>query len=110
MFTKLLLATLATLALSTFGSESAGRYRVEGPSNSDGASAQAGRYHIAHDTIPVQAQESWGQVGQSQVAGRYSQSQTGFATARAFNAPEAVRMTTQRAPAMNVSHKPLDIK
>lgn len=112
MFTKFFFATLvSTLALSVFSSEStsAGRYRVEGPSNSDGMAVQAGRYHVDAGSIAMPVRESWGQVGQSQVAGRYMQSD--FAATRMFNfAPEAAPMATQRAPAADVSNKPASNK
>ena len=113
MFTKFFFATLiSTLALNAFSSEStqAGRYRVEGPNNSGGVSVQAGRYHVASGNagaVAIQGQESWGQIGQSQVAGRYRTGSTNFAPAAAYIAePAYAQSRTQRGAATDVSFKP----
>lgn len=112
MFTKFFFATLvSTLALSAFSSEStqAGRYRVEGSINSGGMSVQTGRYQVSSEntgSFAIQGQQNWNQNGQSQMAGRYSQGQSDFATTRSFNVAPEARMTTQRAPAADVSNRP----
>ena len=115
MFSKFFFTALAfTLALSAFSSESqvAGRYRVEGPGNSGGTSAQAGRYRAASDVAVYstgQSQDSWAQTGQARVAGRYNSSQSDYASARSYNyAPQSAEMRSYRAPAANVSTQPGD--
>ena len=115
MFSKFFFTALAfTLALSAFSSESqvAGRYRVEGPGNSGGSGAQAGRYRAASDNAVYstgQSQDGWAQIGQTRVAGRYNTSQSDYASARTYDyAPQSAEMRSQRAPAANVSAQPGD--
>ena len=117
MFGKLFFATLiSTLALSAFSSESAGRYRVEGPGNSGGSGAQAGRYRSSDNSGSSnavsnanQGSNSWDQVGIAQGPGRSRQGGSNFApSTESFNGTsEYAHTMTQRAPAIDVSNKPI---
>lgn len=61
--------------------------------------------------IANQVETGWAQVGQTKVAGRYRQGSTNFAPAEMQNvAPAYAQYKTERAPAANVSNKPVDGK
>ena len=114
MFSKFFFtALISTLALSAFSSEStqaAGRYRVEAPSNSAGSSVSAGRYHVSSDFAMSNANagaNSWAQIGETRVAGRYQPSQSDYAMSRTYNGvQESAEIRTQRAPAADASNNP----
>lgn len=112
MFSKFFFtAAIFTLALSAFSSEStsAGRYRVEGPSNSGGSGGVAGRYRSGNNYAVSSSSHGggWADSSQSRVAGRYNTSDSGYAVTRSYNdAPYAADVRTQRAPAESVSDKP----
>jgi hypothetical protein len=111
MFTKinfLVAAFVSTLAMSAFSADTqAGRYRVEGPGNTNNSDVQAGRYPTSNDnsgTFAIQNQGNSSMTDQNRVAGRYQPSQEVYATARVYeSAPNTASMMTQRGQNTDVS-------